>query len=570
MKKIIFTLAATAIALVSCTKAEVANQESTTSKVKEITVSATIPQTKVTFEEQDGGGIKVTFAADDKILVYNKTQKVSGEFTAESVDDEGVATFKGSIAASEGDVLVAYFGAESVDEKGAVVDLSEQDASMKKAANAAPMYASDVTYSESDDVLFTFANSAAVVRTYVKVPAELAVAYVELSSDENALYNSGVIGLDGNWSFSDENKGAILATYSETLSASTASGAAYIVVPAQTLADALTISAYDTNYGTYSTVSNATTTSEKGYFVNSTETKVTFEASKSTSIKKSLTGYVGSAANIDYTNCSVWKVKGDGVTSGSSDASTEGTVAYALKQTSNNISLTLVDETTVADLAFKSLTSLASVKLLKAETIGGQAFRSCTALVSAELPESLTSIGVRAFNGCTKLAGIVIPKNVVGMSYYTFMGCSSLESVEFEEGSVAYAILPAAFANCTKLTTLTFPSGVYRVDGAAFTGCSGLTAVTFKGVIKTWGSSQVATQYTSPFGGSYTVKTDSTTGEETITETGSTITSNIALTLASGQQEQCDSAEDSAHMALSVEDKTFGVDTFASITIASE
>ena len=94
MKKI-FAIVTILVTLAACTKTE--QNTATTTSPKTITLKAGISNdaTKMAFSEDAETGISSTFEKDDVIYVFDASGNMT-EFTVESVDGDGVATFTGT------------------------------------------------------------------------------------------------------------------------------------------------------------------------------------------------------------------------------------------------------------------------------------------------------------------------------------------------------------------------------------------------------------------------------------------------------------------------------------------
>lgn len=132
--------------------------------------------------------------------------------------------------------------------------------------------------------------------------------------------------------------------------------------------------------------------------------------------------------------------------------------------------------TTLADSAFKGLTSLTSVALPDSiTTMGSSVFYGCSSLTSVALPDNLSTINYQDFYDCSSLASINIPENITDIGNYAFANCSSLPQIIIPDSVTSMG--ENAFSNCSSATSVSIGTGFPRLQNNTFNGCSSLTCV---------------------------------------------------------------------------------------------
>ena len=151
----------------------------------------------------------------------------------------------------------------------------------------------------------------------------------------------------------------------------------------------------------------------------------------------------------------------------------------------------------------KSITSCTIVNGTR--FIGNYAFKDCNSLTSVIIPDSVTTIGRSAFSGCSSLTSVTIPDSVTTIGWSPFSHCSSLQEFNgdfasedgrciiiegvlesFASAGLTEYTIPdsvtsigiSAFSYCSSLTSVTIPDSVTTIGNYAFYNCSSLTSVT--------------------------------------------------------------------------------------------
>ena len=181
-----FAVAATALLFTGCqTKEDMAPAKS-----KTITLRAQKPDlvSKVTMTPDDPDkfymGLSSEWEADDKILVFDAAGNAT-EFSIESIDDNGVATFTGTpeTEIAEGDPITAVVLNEAVEAKSYNSEsksipayLVYQDGTLQNAVDNTLMYA-EGTYSETG-ISLLFEAKTSIVEFKLSIPSTSDVASV--------------------------------------------------------------------------------------------------------------------------------------------------------------------------------------------------------------------------------------------------------------------------------------------------------------------------------------------------------------------------------------------------------
>ncbi len=180
MKKI-FAIVTILVTLAACTKTE--QNTATTTSPKTITLKAGISNdaTKMAFSEDAETGISSTFEKDDVIYVFDASGKMT-EFTVESVDGDGVATFTGTpeTPIAEDDPITAVVKNSGTTVSGTKVslNLNSQAGTLESAGKHALMYA-EGTY-KSTGVSLMFEHKTSIVKFVLSLPeAETATSIKE-------------------------------------------------------------------------------------------------------------------------------------------------------------------------------------------------------------------------------------------------------------------------------------------------------------------------------------------------------------------------------------------------------
>ena len=265
----------------------------------------------------------------------------------------------------------------------------------------------------------------------------------------------------------DCGEGVALGTTAETATEF------WVVLPATTFAEGLTISATDTNGNIF----RKSTTKEVVITRNAIQPMAVLEA-KFVATKPA--------------NNEIWYTNG---------STTEATKPYPTYYFGANILSNTYDESRecwiikfdstvkqIGDYSFYNRSNITSITIPDSvTTIGREAFYKCSSLKSITTADNITTIGYSAFQGCTSLTSVTIPAKVTLIDALAFSGCYRLKSVTI--GDSVTTIGDSAFYGCSSLTSVTIPDSVTKIGTQAFYRCTSLTNVTLGNGVTTIGTS---------------------------------------------------------------------------------
>lgn len=167
MKKILFMVAAVALAMVSCNKEEITNNEIQEAPVSDIVFEAETPMTKTTIGEADENGVRpVSWVVGDKITINGST------FKATELKDNKAIFETENLAFTTADSYEAIYPATAGTSFSAVTISASQDGTF---ANAS------ISVAQSETQSLSFKNVASMLK--FQVPASASEVTIESTSD---------------------------------------------------------------------------------------------------------------------------------------------------------------------------------------------------------------------------------------------------------------------------------------------------------------------------------------------------------------------------------------------------
>ena len=161
------------------------------------------------------------------------------------------------------------------------------------------------------------------------------------------------------------------------------------------------------------------------------------------------------------------------ITEGITESTDLSTLAAKLKDNNIQINLVLPNATALIPEAFKDCISLASVNMPKVEDLSDGVFQSCTNLAAISAPEVI-NVMINTFLGCTSLTSISLPK-ATNLKQGAFFSCIKLTSINLPK--VKTITGESVFSSCTSLTSISLPLIIDSEATRVFSGCTSLTNV---------------------------------------------------------------------------------------------
>ena len=269
----------------------------------------------------------------------------------------------------------------------------------------------------------------------------------------------------------------------------------WVVVPATTFADGLTIIATDTDGGVFEKSTTKEVIIERNAIQPMAALEAEFQIPETgwseiwyTSNDGNIVNPRGSA--FDASIVSNTYENGMGVIKFNGKITKIGESAFETYNEGWNERLTsiIIPEgvTTIGLRAFRYCGGLKEITLPESLTrIEERAFIYC-GFESIDIPDAVTYIGVQAFDS-SDLKAIVIPDNVTVVDKMAFYGCDYLESITF--GNSVKEIGKQACEYCVKLTTVVIPNSVSKLGAYAFCDCKSIEKITIGSGIEEFGDS---------------------------------------------------------------------------------
>lgn len=187
----------------SCSSSDSSLDNTTSTKVKEVTITTKVANTRVSYTYNNG--LVPQWETTDRLIVYRgsiSSGNKSGDFTPDNITtlpESTSASFTGTLNGS-GTTLNAFVQATglSFDEttSAATVNLSSQTGTLADVKKYNLLYASINNYTESNNITMSFAYKMAVIKLDLTIPTTAGVSDLKLHTS-SGLYNSVTFNADG-------------------------------------------------------------------------------------------------------------------------------------------------------------------------------------------------------------------------------------------------------------------------------------------------------------------------------------------------------------------------------------
>ena len=316
-------------------------------------------------------------------------------------------------------------------------------------------------YCPGDGTELRFQNIGALIEVTLKPTTPIEVMAIEVKGNDNQMLwgEASLVVDDGIPHLTSLTNGgnSVVLHFNEPEVVTPEGKAFYIVVPAHSMFETLSISVLKKEYNT----SNYTSPSKSKYIGQS--------------ISRNHIGAITYTLDNDDSYWPSWMIKYTSTNNNPVELSPFSSHDNFLNEINGQL---LFDNalTSIPGDAFYECDNLATISLPYSITsIEACAFELCTNLTSISLPNSLISIGNQAFLGCSSLTSITIPNNVTSIGNRTFLNCENLTSISLPNNLTS--IGDATFSNCSNLTSITIPNNVTSIGDQTFQNCNNLSTI---------------------------------------------------------------------------------------------
>ena len=131
-----------------------------------------------------------------------------------------------------------------------------------------------------------------------------------------------------------------------------------------------------------------------------------------------------------------------------------------------------LDSINIGSHAFYDCKTLEEVTLAEVENIGTAAFNKCSGITLFNFGDKIKSIDNNAFAYCKSLESVVLPDSTLSVKVGAFLNCTGLKNLVIagKEG-IDLDLSQGSFMGCTKLASVALPATTHSIDKGVFLSC---------------------------------------------------------------------------------------------------